>query len=331
MENTAASRNERVGESAAQDGRTGARPTAGGPGDRESDFGPAVDVIIPVYNGEAFIGETVASVLRQTHRNVRVLCLIDGSKDRSKAIIESFGDPRIVVLERENRGAVCRRNEGLALSESEFLLFLDHDDVLYPDCLETALAAMRERDAAAVAFGGHLIDAEGRIIRRMYRFFPPRLTLDRLSRGNVLFTTGQVLIRRRALVAVGGFDEGAGSAADWDLWLRLAKRGLEMAFVNRCLMGYRLHDRNDSKNAAKMLAGERYILRNSLRMYGDPDKYESCALMRYAARSGDFGALSEALKLNAGLLFHPRFIQAVLQAAARRRASVRAKRQAAGR
>ena len=274
-----------------------------------------VTVIIPVYNGEAFIGATVESVLGQTHRNVKVLCLIDGTKDRSRDIIESFGDPRVTVFERENRGMVYRRNEGLHMADSEHLLFLDHDDVLYPDFLETPLRVMEERDAAAVATGGHLIDANGRIIRRMYRFRRPSLTLERLSRWNELFCTGQVLIRKSALLAVGGFDEGAGSAVDWDLWIRLAKRALPFVFVDRCLMGYRIHANNDSKNAAKMLAGERHILRHTLHMFGNPDKNESYALLRYSSRAGDWKALGEALRLNASLLFHPRFCMAVMHIA----------------
>lgn len=277
-----------------------------------------VTVIIPVYNGEAFIGATVDSVLRQTHRNVKVLCLIDGTKDRSKEIIESFGDPRVTVLERENRGAVYRRNEGLALADSEHLWFLDHDDVLYPDCIAVALRVMEERGAAAVAVNGHLIDADDRVIRRLYRFRKPSLTLERLSRGNELFTTGQVLIRKSALLEVGGFDEGAGSAVDWDLWLRLAKRGLPMAFADRRLMGYRLHAHNDSKDADRMLKGELHILQHTLHMFGDPGKHESYAFLRYSSRTRDWRALGKALGLNASLLFHPRFYMAAWQIAIRR-------------
>jgi glycosyltransferase involved in cell wall biosynthesis len=294
MANTAASRNDRAGHDRA-----------------------AVDVIIPVFGGEAFIGETVQSVLRQTHRNVKVLCLVDGTKVRSGPVIESPGDPRVTVLERDNRSANGLRNEGLARTDGECLLFLNPGDVLYPDCIESALAVMRERDAAAVAFGGHLIDAEGRIIRRMYRWFPPKLTLERLVRGNALFTTGQMLVRRSAMRAVGGFDEGAGSAADWELWIKFAKRGLPMAFVNRCLMGCRFQGGIDPEDASAMLAGERYILRHTLHMFGDPDKLESRALMRYAARTGDFAALGRALAQSPGLMMLPRFAQAALQTAIR--------------
>lgn len=272
-----------------------------------------VTVIIPVYNGEAFIGETVGSVLSQTHRNVKVLCLIDGTKDRSRDIIEGLGDERVAVFDRENRGAVYRRNEGLAMADSEHLWFLDHDDVLYPDCIATALQVMRERRAAAVAVNGHLIDANSRVIRRLYRFRKPKLTLERLSRGNELFTTSQVLITKSALTAVGGFHEAAGSAVDWDLWIRLAKYGLDMAFADRQLMGYRMHAHNDSKDAGKMLAGERHILHDTLYMFGDPDKYEGHALLRYAARAGDWKALGEALARHAGLLVHPRLYIAMLQ------------------
>jgi len=190
--------------------------------------------------------------------------------------------------------------------------------VLYPACIEAAVRELERRGCAAAAVNGHLIDGQGRIIRRLYRWNKPDLTLGKLAKGNRLFTTSQVLIRRAALLAIGGFNESAGSAVDWDLWIRLLQAGEKIAFVDRYLMGYRLHASNDSKNAAKMLRGEMHIVERTLEKVGNPKANRSYTYLRYSSRAGDWSMLAEAVRLNAALLLNPRFYMAVLQTVATR-------------
>lgn len=278
-----------------------------------------VTVLIPIYNGEQYIEETVRSVLNQTYSNLEVVCVIDGTKDRSKDILLGLNDSRIRVLEKENRGATYRRNEGMQLAASDYIWFLDQDDILMPGCIEAAVHEMERTGCAAVAVNGHLIDSNGNRIRRMYRVNKPVLTLSKLAKGNQLFTTSQALIRRSAIMKVNGFNQDAGIADDWDMWIRLLRSGGKLVFLDQYLMGYRLHDSNHSRNFDKMLRSEMHVLEKTLHQIGNPKRNKSFTYLRYSARAGDWKALSNAVRLNASLMLNPKLYVSAFQLAAARR------------
>jgi glycosyltransferase involved in cell wall biosynthesis len=278
-----------------------------------------VTVLIPIYNGEQYIEETVRSVLNQTYSNLEVVCVIDGTKDRSMDILLGLNDSRIRVLEKENRGATYRRNEGMQLAATEYIWFLDQDDRLMPGCIEAAVHEMERTGCAAVAVNGHLIDSNGNRIRRMYRVNKPVLTLSKLAKGNQLFTTSQALIRRSAIMKVNGFNQDAGIADDWDMWIRLLRSGGKLVFLDQYLMGYRLHDSNHSRNFDKMLRSEMHVLEKTLHQIGNPKRNKSFTYLRYSARAGDWKALSNAVRLNVSLMLNPKLYVSAFQLAAARR------------
>lgn len=280
---------------------------------------PTVTVMIPIYNGERFIEQTVRSVLDQTYQDLEVICVIDGTKDASRDILARIADPRLLVLEKENRGAVYRRNEGMRLARGRYLWFLDHDDVLMPTCIEAAVTKLEREGCAAVAVNGHLIDGSGRKLRRLYRVNKPDFHLRKLARRNQLFTTSQVLIRKDVLEQLGGFQEEAGSAVDWDLWIRLRQRGERILFLNRYLMGYRMHGDNDSNDYDKMLRSELHIVEHTLQHIGRQHVNQSYTYLQYASRAGDWQTLKQAVRLNAALLLSPRLYMTALLIASKKR------------
>ena len=97
-----------------------------------------VSVIIPNYNYEKFIAETIESVLSQTYKNVEIIVVDDGSKDKSLEVLEKFGD-KIRVIQQKNAGVSAARNHGVSFSKGEFIAFLDADDAYRPEFLETVL------------------------------------------------------------------------------------------------------------------------------------------------------------------------------------------------
>ena len=110
---------------------------------------PLVSVITPCHNAEAFVAETIESVLAQTHPTVEHVVVDDGSSDASAVVTERYVGlhPDRVRLEKLplNRGASHARNHGATLAAGDFLMFLDADDLVAPDALEALLAALRER------------------------------------------------------------------------------------------------------------------------------------------------------------------------------------------
>src|SRR5207249_12006171 len=92
----------------------------------------SVSVVIGCYNGERFLGETIASVLAQTHEDLELIVVDDGSTDCSRAVAESVRDPRLRVITQANAGVAAARNHGAAEARGDFLAFLDADDVWLP-------------------------------------------------------------------------------------------------------------------------------------------------------------------------------------------------------
>ncbi len=115
---------------------------------------PRLSVVIPVYNAEPYLARCLDSVIRQTYGDFEILCVDDGSTDRSAAILREYAarDGRIVVLEQENSGAGAARNRGVRAARGTFLTFADSDDEIHPDAYSRVVRVMTD-DVDAVCFG----------------------------------------------------------------------------------------------------------------------------------------------------------------------------------
>lgn len=120
-----------------------------------------VSVIIPAYNAEKYIEDTLDSVLNQTWQHVEVFVIDDGSKDNTFAIAQKYASDKITVLQQKNQGACVARNKGLSLSTGDYIQFLDADDLLSPDKLEKQLQVLQGRqDLLAICKNVHFNDGE---------------------------------------------------------------------------------------------------------------------------------------------------------------------------
>ena len=108
-----------------------------------------VSVILPVYNVEKYLKECLDSILNQTLQEIEVICVDDGSTDRSLEILREYEkkDKRVIVLTQENKGAGAARNKGLAIAKGEYLSFLDSDDFFASGMLEEAYRRCVEKKA----------------------------------------------------------------------------------------------------------------------------------------------------------------------------------------
>ncbi len=182
-----------------------------------------ISVIIPVYNGEKTIRETIESVLKQTFSDLELIVINDSSTDSTLEIISSIKDSRIKIFSYPNAGLASSRNRGIANACGEFISFLDADDLWTPNKLELQLKALQENCQAGVAYSWtDLIDNKSEFIRPSSHITANGDVYARLLLVNFLENGSNPLIRKQALTEVGGFDESLGHAADWDMWLRLA-------------------------------------------------------------------------------------------------------------
>jgi glycosyltransferase involved in cell wall biosynthesis len=199
-----------------------------------------ISVVIGSYNAEAWIRQTLESVLGQTYGVSEILVIDDGSSDATPAIVRSYGGV-VSLLSEPHRGRP-HRNRGILASSGEFVAFVDADDLWQPTKIEKQLHMLLAQNVDWVVCDSQWLDAE------TARIGPP--VGEPIRGGDILeslFLNNSIvastpLVRRRALDDVGYFDESPAVAPveDWDLWLRIAAR-YPVACVNEPLATLRLH------------------------------------------------------------------------------------------
>jgi glycosyltransferase involved in cell wall biosynthesis len=186
---------------------------------------PNISVIIPAYNSEKTIKQTINSVLNQTFSDLELIIINDGSQDSTLEVITQISDSRIKVFSFPNAGGNVSRNRGLHLAVGEFVSFLDADDLWTPDKLQSQLKALQENVTAKVAYSWtDYIDENGEFILSGQRVNVNENVYENLLLNNFLENGSNPLICKKALITLGGFDESLSAAQDWDMWLRLASK-----------------------------------------------------------------------------------------------------------
>jgi glycosyltransferase involved in cell wall biosynthesis len=221
---------------------------------------PQISVIIPVYNAEQTIKETIESVLSQTLSQFEIIVINDGSQDKTLEVVSRILDPRLKVLSYPNAGVSVSRNRGISQAAGDYVSFLDADDLWTPDKLETQLKALQANPQAAVAYSWtDWIDESGQFLRSGGHISVNGDVYAKLLLRDFVESGSNPLIRRQALTEVGGFDESLNLAADWDMWLRLAAR-YEFVAVPSSQILYRVSPNSMSSNVWKMEAESLQII-----------------------------------------------------------------------
>ncbi|MBD1921808.1 glycosyltransferase [Microcoleus sp. FACHB-831] len=186
---------------------------------------PTISTIIPAYNSEKTIRETIESVINQSFSDLEIIVINDGSQDSTLEIVSCISEPRLKVFSYANAGVSASRNRGFSHATGEYISFLDADDIWTPDKLEAQLKALQENPQAGVAYSWtNWIDESGRFLRPGLHIARTGDVYKNLLVKDFIESGSNPLIRRQALVEVGGFDESLMNTADWDMWLRLAAR-----------------------------------------------------------------------------------------------------------
>ena len=212
-------------------------------------------MVIPLYNLRSFVGEAIASALAQqvVPEQLEVVVVDDGSTDGGGDIAVGAGD-RVRYLRQSNRGLSAARNVGIAATTAPFVQLLDADDRIDPEKLAMQLRVFDAvpADVGVVYSGWRYIDDEGCLLTQ--RGWPKNegAVLSLLLQGN-LHPPVAPLVRREAIMRVGGFDETLTSVEDWNLWLRIARAGFHWRHVDRPLADYRVRGDGMHRNAPRMM------------------------------------------------------------------------------
>ena len=215
---------------------------------------PRVSVIIPAYNHEAYVGEAITSVLAQSLADFELIIIDDGSTDRTKSVIESFSDPRIVFHSQENRGAHAALNRGLEEARGEFIAILNSDDRYHPDRLARLHTALKREPETELAVSAvDLIDSSGRKtqaewLERGLKFYRESGDIfAAVIRDNFICTTSNFFFRRRLLERTGPFLP-LRYCHDLDFLLQGQLAG-KIHYCDEPQLDYRVHAGNTIKEA----------------------------------------------------------------------------------
>lgn len=215
---------------------------------------PKISVIIPAYNAMAYLPETLESVFKQTFLDFEILIINDGSSDNIVEWASQIQDSRVRLISQKNQGLSGARNTGIWSSKGEYLAFLDADDIWEANKLEKQVEYLEKNlNIGLVSSWVSSIDDKGNI-QESYQYPQAEgndLTKE-LFRGNIMICGSTPLVRRICFEKVGFFERSLSSAADWDMWLRIA-RYYSIAVIKEPLVRYRRHSNNMSKNFRLML------------------------------------------------------------------------------
>jgi glycosyltransferase involved in cell wall biosynthesis len=245
---------------------------------------PLVSIVIPAYNCRHFIALTIRSIQAQTFREWECVMVDDGSTDDTLQLIREMAaaDSRLRVASQSHGGPSAARNHGLAMTDrrSQYISFMDSDDLWLPDALEVLKTEMEKHPEAigAHARGGCIDQAGAEYADPSYaangngRFwcdlFGRIVTLDASTPTSFRslwysnpYPPGLILTKRSAYEKAGSFDAGVCPVEDWDMILRLSRQG-GFRFVEKVILSYRRHDNNLSAQSA-LVVGQQ--IRNLLR------------------------------------------------------------------
>ena len=198
-------------------------------------------MIVPAHNASRTIRETLTSVLAQTYENIEVIVVDDGSTDGTGNIVREIAnrDSRIHIIKQANAGVAAARNAGLWQSTGDFIAPLDADDLWHPSCVEKRMAVLLSggSNMAGVYAGCRLIDEDSRVIGSQPIFTFEGNIFSSLLCINVIGNGSSLLMRKKAVLAVGGYESGLRAAGaegceDYLLQFKLAAKYTSVVFPN---------------------------------------------------------------------------------------------------
>jgi teichuronic acid biosynthesis glycosyltransferase TuaG len=229
---------------------------------------PLVSIIMPVYNSELFIKKSIRSVLLQTYKNWELIIIDDGSTDNSIEIIRDFEqkENRIKLITQKNSKQAIARNNGIKNSNGQIIAFLDSDDLWFPQKLEICISQF-EKDIDLIFTDSYMFenDNESIDVANLKKFgvgdcyFEGHKSLKLFLKQNQIPIL-TVLLKKRILESVKGFDWDCVPAEDYDLWIRLLKNGFKFKSIKDSLSLYRINSLSSTNN-------DRYATKAVLKLF----------------------------------------------------------------
>ncbi len=213
---------------------------------------PLVSVIVPCYNHEKYVTETIESIVNQTYKNIELIVIDDGSKDNSPKILAELSEKyNFNLIVRENKGLSATLNEGIKLSEGKYICVCASDDIYLLNKITTQVEFMEANPKYMISYGKkinfHTNDLKINIENKHYR--SGNIFKDLLLQ-KILIPPASVLYRKEVFENLGGFDIDL-AVEDVDMFLRIGKK-YQIGYQNEYFYYYRVHPTNTINDIEKM-------------------------------------------------------------------------------
>lgn len=209
---------------------------------------PLVSVVIPCYNAEKSIIRTLNSVDRCGYANLEIITVNDGSRDNTGKLLDGAAtvDQRIRVIHQANAGVSVARNAGVAKASSEYIAFIDADDIFFQDSISARMKVFLQEDSDALlgVFCPALLLDENLELLMVAGMFDYVLPMDRLYFSSIagsVFNPSCVIVKKSKFIKAGGFDSSLPPAEDFELWHRMMRMGGYFRKTSDCCIGWVQH------------------------------------------------------------------------------------------
>ncbi len=243
---------------------------------------PIISVVIPCYNAEKYIKETIESVLNQDNENFELIIVDDGSQDDSEKIIKSFKDKRIRYIYQKNAGVSAARNKGITNAFGRYIAFLDSDDLFLEANLRKKIEILESNKSISLIHSAEIkFDTFTQEIIEIVKGKQGEVLDDLLSLStNVIHSPSSVIASKAVLDKLGGFDPNLSTSADWDMWVRLASI-TSFAYLEEPLVKYRVHPAQMHLNISLMEKDMSYAFKKNEELFKSKNFYRECLANLY--------------------------------------------------
>lgn len=254
------------------------------------ESGKTVSIIMPCYNAEITLPETLDSIARQSHTHWELIVVNDGSTDKSLAILNRFKTlfpDKVNIIDQENAGQVRSKNRGLENVKSPYIAFMDADDLWDKHKLKQQLNYMMHDPYLGLSYtnGKYIDEASSETGTIGINLKLQGDCLTEFLMGNAIVASS-VMVRKAILDKVGYFDEALSACENWELWTRIASIS-KIGVIDLPLVYYRRHSNNMSHNIQKMKTNRLLVIQKNGIQYRTvlSDMNERTKLALYSAYS----------------------------------------------
>jgi glycosyltransferase involved in cell wall biosynthesis len=236
---------------------------------------PQISVVIPVFNGDKYLKEALESVESQTLEPKEIIIVNDGSTDNSMDVVSQFRSKiEVNIVNKSNGGQSSARNAGVAIASSDYVAFLDQDDIWYPRHLEVLaneIVAPKTRPTGYIYGNLDRIDSMGRMVDHQFLnaiSSHPKRSLCHCISNDMFIVPSATIVSRQAFNEIGGFDEVLCGYEDDDMFLRLFRAGYQGIYVEEVVSKWRIYSGSTSYSP-RMDKSRMNYYRKLARTYGN--------------------------------------------------------------